>query len=613
MSLLDEVTTVRRHQAQDALDLSVRTFERSLQQDLYFLTSFFAPERAASRRDVADLYGVWLHGSDHSAAIRRLLFYQVQGTDDSAFFELTYGEPSAVPVVWTKELEVLRERIQRLDFRPGQRVEARWLRTWMFYPDSDALVRPFGSRPIAEREGRVSSVLTGFLVLQVDWNYVAEQVVRRQIARHFRGEGPEPAFDVAIFIDGNPVLLHEAPEEDSRALASLGSRAARTEEAAPHSAMPDMDSDWLEEADAQRRLILSASSVPPAAARRGAIQRVAVWRPTRQIAQAESGARPIGTEGLPAIFSGAVFNGGHEPRLFLAGSKPMNVRIAARHTDGSLEAAVNALAERSRAMGFGVLALLGLAMALAAVSAKNASNLANERLNFVAAVSHELRTPLAVIRTIADNIASGLVGKDRKTLQYGDLLSEQAKRLSNMLEQTLQHASMESGGMQCKLRELAVDSVADEVLDDLREDIERSGFTVERARGEAVPSVRADAQALRQSLANLLTNALKYGRKAAWVRLETTSADTAHGEEVRISVHDRGEGIPAGEADSIFSAYFRGSSAAKTRVSGTGLGLKLAHDMVCDMGGRLSVRSRPGQGSVFTIHLPAHGVAEPNA
>ena len=119
-----------------------------------------------------------------------------------------------------------------------------------------------------------------------------------------------------------------------------------------------------------------------------------------------------------------------------------------------------------------------------------------------------------------------------------------------------------------------------------------------------LPEVYANAQALEAALCNLITNACKYGGPEGQIGLEVRQAANGQAAEIQITVRDRGPGIPSDELPHLFEPFFRGRAARQAQIRGSGLGLSLVKNTIEAHGGRISVKSALGKGSVFTIHLP---------
>jgi signal transduction histidine kinase len=118
---------------------------------------------------------------------------------------------------------------------------------------------------------------------------------------------------------------------------------------------------------------------------------------------------------------------------------------------------------------------------------------------------------------------------------------------------------------------------------------------------DALPAVAADAEALTRALWNLLDNAAKYSSKGTPVRVSVRRAD----QQVLVDVADHGIGIARADRDRIFQKFVRGAEAGRTAARGLGIGLALVKQIVEAHGGTVRVASEPGQGSTFTLALPA--------
>lgn len=287
-------------------------------------------------------------------------------------------------------------------------------------------------------------------------------------------------------------------------------------------------------------------------------------------------------------------------------------RLIVQHQAGSLEAAVGQVRTRNLAISFGVLLMLSVAVAMLTATSRKAERLAQQQMEFVAGVSHELRTPVAVIRSAAENLASGVVSGER-VKRYGQMLEGEARRLAEMVERVLQYAGIESGlgfGTRAPLApmeliETAIESALPLVGPDAQ---------VQRDIAPDLPPVIGDAAALRSAIQNLIANAVKYGGRDRWVGIRAQLVRERRKSEVRITVSDHGPGIPASELPHIFEPFYRGAEALERQVHGNGLGLSLVRRIVTAHGGHVSVSTRPGGGSAFTIALPAGKAdAQPSA
>ena len=282
--------------------------------------------------------------------------------------------------------------------------------------------------------------------------------------------------------------------------------------------------------------------------------------------------------------------------------------LLVEHRAGSLDAAVSAARSRNLLLSSAVLVLLAASAALIVVSALRAQRLARRQVEFVAGVSHELRTPLAVICSAGDNLADGVIKDTAQVRRYGELIRGEGRRLTEMVEQALEFAGAQRGRARFMLSPVSVAEVVEAALDSCRAADERGAFTFETDVPAELPPVLADADALRRSLQNLVGNAMKYGAGGGWIGVRARAVSGPRGDpEVRIDVEDRGAGIAPADLPHIFEPFYRGREAAAAQVHGSGLGLSLARGVVEAHGGRISVESEPGRGSVFTLHLPATG------
>ena len=211
-------------------------------------------------------------------------------------------------------------------------------------------------------------------------------------------------------------------------------------------------------------------------------------------------------------------------------------------------------------------------------------------------VAHDLRTPLARIRGTAELALHGTGDEADQRDALADCV-EEADRVLAMLNTLMDIAEAETGTLKLDREPVKVATLLEDVLDLYRHVAEEKEIAIStKAPGDL--SVQVDRNRMRQVLANLLDNAIKYTPKGGTIEL-TGSAQVL---EDTISVKDSGIGIASDELSRIWERLYRTDASRSQR--GLGLGLSLVKAIVEAHGGRVSVQSVPGTGSVFTVHLP---------
>jgi len=223
------------------------------------------------------------------------------------------------------------------------------------------------------------------------------------------------------------------------------------------------------------------------------------------------------------------------------------------------------------------------------------------RSDFVATASHELRTPLAAVYGSARTLRRADIElPPEQRDRFLEIIESETERLTAIVSQILLAGQLEEGRVDLATAATDLRGLAESVLDSTRV---RAPAEVELSLdpGDDSTVALADEDKLRQVLVNLLDNAVKYSPDGGEVRVELGSAPGL----VTLTVRDDGLGIPPGEQDRIFEKFYRLDPALTRGVGGSGLGLYISRELVSRMGGRMSVRSRPGEGAAFTVELPA--------
>jgi signal transduction histidine kinase len=280
-------------------------------------------------------------------------------------------------------------------------------------------------------------------------------------------------------------------------------------------------------------------------------------------------------------------------------------QLSLSYQAGPVDAVVTGLRRRNLGLGLSILALLGGAIAALALAVRRAQSLAERQRQFMASVSHELRTPLAVIASAAENLRDGTVDEGARVREYGTMIHAESKRLHAMVDDVLRLAAGGDLEHNLRLEPIDVREVVEAALETFQPELKGRGGRVDRSEPEQPPVVAADRQALRHVLENVVGNALKYGGDAPAIAVRIAHVVAPSGREVQIAVRDQGMGIPADELGQVFDPFFRGREAVSRQIRGTGLGLSLVSRVMKAHGGSVQVDSTPGQGTCFTLRLPA--------
>lgn len=216
--------------------------------------------------------------------------------------------------------------------------------------------------------------------------------------------------------------------------------------------------------------------------------------------------------------------------------------------------------------------------------------------SLVSTVSHELRTPLTMIRGFSELLLSRSDLDSARSKQALEHIHDSSRRLGRLIDDLLSVSRIESGGLGSELRPTDLQQVVNASLVAFASN---GGDRVVAELPGDLPAVVADPDQVVQVLTNLVSNALKYSKSNAPVRIGARVA----GDEVHVSVTDHGIGMTPEEAAQVFGKFSRVDRPEVREVGGTGLGLYITRRLVDMMGGSIWVRSKGGEGSVFTFSL----------
>ncbi len=223
--------------------------------------------------------------------------------------------------------------------------------------------------------------------------------------------------------------------------------------------------------------------------------------------------------------------------------------------------------------------------------------LAADQSNFVSAVSHEFRTPLTTLKQLTELLLQGRVASDADRMEYYRLLDAESDRLQRVVEGMLTFGRLDGGRPVLQFEPIDAGQIAAECTREAK--ARHPEFAFDLAIETSDPA-RADRDALRIAIGNLVENAVKYspGGARVWVSVED------YGRDVGVAVRDAGIGIPRHEQRRVFDKFVRGEEARRLGLRGTGIGLATVKQLAAYQGGSVAVESEPGKGSTFTLRLP---------
>lgn len=548
---LGEVSEAQRERTRSRLDRDARLFAKDFDRELTRIFGYAQVIRdealargfrsAPEASDVAAFYELWEDVAPHPDFLRDVLLVERDGSGAPrlARFDPEAGELRAVG--WDGELARLRDRLGEVFAGPGPPAPGDFL-----VSQTPAVVVPLLAGPIGRRRGpdRREALRSQHIALVV-FRLEPSKLLAALAVEHF-GDG-----------DGLEVSLRVVDRDDGRIVFETGPGSGE----APPAGAGDATSELFGLLSAEESRSLKADLPLEPRFHRGRHYADLFWNAFSQT----------------------------ERRW----------RLVVTHPSGSLDRAVAATRRRNLALGLGILLVLATTVLMLLRATRRSQKLARQQIEFVAGVTHELRTPLAALRSAGENLADGVVREPSQVARYGTMIEREGRRLSDMVEQVLEYAGIQSGRRAWIQEPTAVAELVAAALAESRP--QADGIEVETEIREGLPEVMADPPALRRALGNLIGNAVKYGKAGGYLAVRAEQA----GQEVRISVADRGRGIPEEDLPHIFEPFYRGRRLAGGSIAGSGLGLSLVRQIAEAHGGRVTVASREGEGSTFTLHLPA--------
>ena len=222
------------------------------------------------------------------------------------------------------------------------------------------------------------------------------------------------------------------------------------------------------------------------------------------------------------------------------------------------------------------------------------------RRDFVANVSHELRTPLSIFRGYLETLLEDPQQPPGELRRIFEVMEKHSNRLQLLVEDVLSLAQLEDPRTRFNFTEIYLPDFLAAILRDWQKRFDAKLLKSSLDASTDLPVISADEHRLQEVIYNLLDNAVKYSQPEGEIRMEAMRA----GDSVRLSISDRGIGVPSRDLPRIFERFYRADKARTGEAKGTGLGLSIVKHIVELHGGRVEAQSELGQGTTISAIFP---------
>ena len=274
------------------------------------------------------------------------------------------------------------------------------------------------------------------------------------------------------------------------------------------------------------------------------------------------------------------------------------------HNDGVQDTSFEVTCRYVRGIG----AVMGGAALVSFQDVTHLEQASQMRRDFVANVSHELRTPLTALMGFIETLRGAARDDAKARDRFLSIMAEEANRMNRLVGDLLSLSRVESEERVRPKDRVDLAPQLEATLNTLRPLAEEAGVTLKLTAPQAPVAVTGDADQLRQVFTNLVENAIKYGGSGGRVDVLLSASDrdaAVRGPAARVQVIDKGAGIAPEHLPRLTERFYRADKHRSREMGGTGLGLAIVKHIVNRHRGRLRVESTLGQGTVFTVILPA--------
>ncbi len=224
-------------------------------------------------------------------------------------------------------------------------------------------------------------------------------------------------------------------------------------------------------------------------------------------------------------------------------------------------------------------------------------NIVRMKEDFLGIVSHELKTPVTSLKIYTQALSKQFEdGEQKNIIKFFEKMDIQIDRLTRLIRELLELSRIDAGKLELRKRKFNIVELAYDIIENFQATTRRHDLIL---RSCGVKEIFADEDRIRQVLVNLINNAIKYSPNGGKILITSKQQN----KKISVSVKDYGVGIDKKEQRKIFDRFYQASNSMRTYDAGLGIGLYISNEIIKEHGGRITVRSKKGRGTTFTLHL----------